>query len=58
MALTPKGKKTKAAMVKEYGKEKGERVFYASENSGQLKGVSESKQNTKPKGRRSKAKRK
>ena len=39
MPLTEKGKKVKAAMVKEYGKEKGERVFYASENKGTIKGV-------------------
>lgn len=26
-------------MESEYGKEKGERVFYASENAGRIKGV-------------------
>lgn len=39
MPLTEKGKKIKRAMVKQYGKEKGERVFYASERSGKIKGV-------------------
>ena len=39
MPLTDKGKKVKAAMIKEYGKEKGERVFYASERAGKIKGV-------------------
>lgn len=39
MPLTPKGKKIKAAMEKEYGKERGKRVFYASENKGTIKGV-------------------
>lgn len=39
MPLTPKGEKIKAAMEKEYGKKKGEQVFYASENKGKIKGV-------------------
>ena len=39
MPLTPKGKKIKAAMQKEYGKDKGERVFYASQNKGTIKGT-------------------
>lgn len=39
MPLTAKGKKVKAAMQKQHGKEKGERVFYASENKGTLKGI-------------------
>jgi hypothetical protein len=39
MPLTTKGKKIKAAMKKQYGKERGERVFYASENKGTIKGV-------------------
>jgi hypothetical protein len=37
--LTKKGKKVKAAMAKTYGKERGERVFYATENKGSLKGL-------------------
>jgi hypothetical protein len=39
MPLTPKGKKIKRAMVKYYGPTEGKRVFYASENSGKIKGV-------------------
>lgn len=39
MPLTKKGRKIKAAMQKEYGAEKGKRVFYASENKGTIKGV-------------------
>lgn len=39
MPLTAKGKKIKAAMLKEYGKDRGERVFYATENKGTIKGV-------------------
>ena len=39
MPLNAKGKKIKAAMQKQYGKEQGERVFYASENKGTIKGV-------------------
>jgi hypothetical protein len=39
MPLTAKGKKIKSAMEKEYGKERGKRVFYASENKGTIKGV-------------------
>jgi hypothetical protein len=43
MPLTSKGKKIKAAMAKEYGKKKGEQVFYATENKGTIKGVTKSK---------------
>ena len=32
MPLSKKGSKIMGAMKKEYGKEKGERVFYASKN--------------------------
>ena len=39
MPLTPKGKKIKAAMEKEYGKKRGDSVFYASANKGRIKGV-------------------
>lgn len=39
MPLNTKGRKIKAAMKKEYGAKKGERVFYASENKGTIKGV-------------------
>lgn len=43
MPLTPKGSKIKAAMTKEYGAQKGERVFYASANKGTIKGVEKKK---------------
>ena len=39
MPLTAKGKKIKAAMLEQYGKDRGERVFYAAENKGSIKGV-------------------
>ena len=43
MPLTDKGKKIKAAMIKQYGKEKGERVFFASEKKGVIKGLKKGK---------------
>ena len=39
MPLTEKGKKIKKAMRKQYGKKKGEQVFYASQNKGTIKGT-------------------
>jgi len=39
MPLTKKGRKVKRAMVKTYGKKKGEQVFYASERKGTIKGI-------------------
>ena len=39
MPLTKKGKKIEAAMVAQYGKKRGEAVFYASRNKGVIKGV-------------------
>lgn len=39
MPLTEKGKKIKRAMQEEYGKERGERVFYSSQNKGTIKGT-------------------
>jgi hypothetical protein len=44
MPLNEKGKKIMKKMKKEYGKKKGESVFYAMENSGKLKGVKKAKQ--------------
>ena len=41
MPLTAKGKKIKDAMEKQYGEERGERVFYAAENKGSITGVAE-----------------
>jgi hypothetical protein len=39
MPLTEKGREIKANMTKEYGKEKGNEVFYASANKGTITGV-------------------
>jgi hypothetical protein len=52
MPLTSKGKKIKAAMQKEYsqsgdGKKAGEKVFYALENKGTIKGVTKSRKRKK-----------
>lgn len=43
MPLTKKGKKVKKAFEKQYGKEKGDRIFYAAENKGTIKGVKKKK---------------
>ena len=43
MPLTKKGKKIMSAMEKEYGKKKGEEVFYATMNKGKIKGVHKKK---------------
>jgi len=43
MPLTKKGKKIKRAMQKTYGKTKGERIFYASQNKGTIKGTHKTK---------------
>jgi hypothetical protein len=42
MPLTPKGKKIKAAMTRQYGTKKGTRVFYASQNKGTIHGTHKS----------------
>jgi hypothetical protein len=47
MPLTKKGLKIRAAMEKYYGKEKGDEVFYASENAGKIKGVKKKKSKKK-----------
>lgn len=39
MPLTPKGEEIMAAMQKQYGAKKGKSVFYASANTGKIKGV-------------------
>lgn len=39
MPLTFKGRKIKRKMEEEYGKKKGDQVFYASENSGRIRGL-------------------
>ena len=43
MPLTPKGKKIMKSMKKQYGKKKGEQVFYASKNKGIIKKVDKKK---------------
>lgn len=47
MPLTDKGAEIKGAMAKEYGPEKGEKVFYASKNKGTISGVDEGGDTTK-----------
>jgi hypothetical protein len=49
MPLTKKGKKIKKNMKKEYGGKKGESVFYASINSGKIKGAEKGKRKHKGK---------
>ena len=49
MPLTKKGKKIKKAMEKTYGKEKGEKVFYASQNKGKIKGTHKKRKTKKRK---------
>ena len=39
MTLTKKGKKIMRSMKKQYGKKRGEQVFYATKNKGKIKGV-------------------
>lgn len=43
MPLTKKGEKIRRAMRKQYGKEKGDRIFHASANAGKIKGVHKGK---------------
>ena len=47
MPLTKKGKKIKKSMEKQYGKKRGEQVFYASKNKGTIKGVEKKKKRSK-----------
>ena len=47
MPITKKGKKIKKAMEKEYGKKKGEELFYTSANKGTIKGVKKAKKKKK-----------
>ena len=39
MPLTKKGRKIMRSMVRQYGKKKGKRVFYASRNKGVIGGT-------------------
>jgi CMP-N-acetylneuraminic acid synthetase len=43
MPLTKKGAKIRQAMEKFYGKKEGDAVFYASENKGNISGVTKKK---------------
>jgi len=43
MPLTKKGKKIKKKMQQQYGGEKGEEVFYASQKKGKIKGTHKKK---------------
>ena len=43
MPLTDKGETIKKAMTEQYGKNKGEQVFYASANKGVITGVEKRK---------------
>lgn len=43
MPLTKKGSKVKRAMMRQYGGERGEEVFYASVNKGTITGVHKGK---------------
>ena len=47
MPLTKKGKKIMKSMKKQYGKKRGETVFYASKNKGVIKGVEKRKKGAK-----------
>lgn len=47
MPLTDKGYSILGAMKSEYGKKKGEQVFYASANKGTIKGVHKNKKRHK-----------
>lgn len=51
MPLTKKGRKIKRAMTKEYGKKKGARVFYASQNKGTIKGTHKKRSSSHKRGR-------
>ena len=47
MPFTEKGKKIMKSMKKQYGKKKGETVFYASRNKGVIKGLEKGKKRSK-----------
>lgn len=49
MPLTKKGTKIMKAMKKQYGKVKGESIFYATRNKGKIKGVDRKKSGHKRK---------
>ena len=43
MPLNEKGRKIMKSMKDQYGKKRGEQVFYASKNKGTIKGVEKKK---------------
>ena len=47
MTLNEKGKNIIKSMRKQYGKKRGEQVFYASKNKGTIKGVEKRKTRSK-----------
>ena len=47
MPLNKKGKKIMKSMKKQYGKKRGETVFYASKNKGVIKGIEKRKKGAK-----------
>ena len=47
MPLNAKGKKIMKSMRKQYGKKRGETIFYASKNKGTIKGVEKRKTRSK-----------
>jgi|TARA_R100000655_G_scaffold87531_1_gene127736 hypothetical protein len=47
MPLNEKGKKIMKSMRKQYGKKRGETIFYASKNKGTIKGVEKRKTRSK-----------
>jgi hypothetical protein len=47
MPLNEKGRKIMKSMKKQYGKKRGETVFYASKNKGVIKGVEKKKKGVK-----------
>ena len=47
MPLNEKGRKIIKSMKEQYGKKRGEQVFYASKNKGVIKGVEKKKKRSK-----------
>ena len=47
MPVNEKGRKIMKSMKDQYGKKRGEQVFYASKNKGTIKGVEKKKKRSK-----------
>lgn len=47
MPLTKKGQKILRSMKKQYGKKRGEQVFYASRNAGRIHGIEKTSQRSR-----------